>query len=82
MTDMQLVYVEWIDSAGFAEGGWHQRDVVDSLGPHVISSVGWIIKEEDDYIVMCSHISSDGTNLAGEKCIPKVAIQKRKKIKL
>lgn len=82
---MKLYYVEWVDSA-FVPGAWvHKRDL--EVGTCVCKSVGFLFRDEKDYIVLVASCSDDredpdDAEYFGVVSIPKVAILKKKVLKL
>ena len=55
---LELVYVEWIDSAGYP--GWRSlEDIQREATPIVIESVGWVVAENDKSITLVSHVHKD-----------------------
>ena len=76
---MKLVYVEWLDAVSIGTGGWVKLRDVEKLTPDLVRSVGWVVEETRDYLTMISH---NGDNeVAGEFCIPKACIRKRRVLK-
>lgn len=70
MSDFQSAVVRWIDSPIVNE----QSD--DLPKPTVIESVGWLVEETDDYVVIVRdhHTNSDGYRYRGACAIPRSAI--------
>lgn len=82
----KLVYVKWVDSSG--SNGWQMADLVKDQKLELLNihSVGWLLKEDNDAILIAPHIS-DGSEihpqqLCGELAIPKLVITKMKEIKI
>jgi hypothetical protein len=48
MNDRRFVYIEWLDNS--CHHGWHDAD--GEFGPMQIESVGWIVKEDKQTIVI------------------------------
>ena len=71
---MRLVLVEWVDSCSFVGSLWIGKDNVEGLDPHSCKSVGWIVKEDDECIVLAASLSDH--EYSGNMCIPKVCITK------
>jgi uncharacterized membrane protein YcgQ (UPF0703/DUF1980 family) len=79
---MKAVQIVWLDSASTDK--WTRSDVED-LSPVTITSIGYIVKETDDYLAITHSIDTHEGRLiqfAGFITIPKAAIIKRKPIKL
>jgi hypothetical protein len=78
MKDIELI--EWIDSYSFYE----QWDFIQDLDePKILKckSIGFVVKEDDDSVMMLPHISGDYEGGKGGICIPKISIIKRTRIK-
>ena len=76
---MKLAYVEWVDAVSIGTGGWVKLRDVEKLTPDLVRSVGWVVEETQEYLTMISH---NGDNeVAGEFCIPKTCIRKRRILK-
>lgn len=80
MTDYPLIVVEWVDSCGLKGGHWGSTEDAKQLTPSDCRSVGWLINETDDAIVLAAHVTPH--HVSGEMCIPKVAVTKRWPIKI
>ena len=78
MDDDKLVYVSWIDAVGCAPSWEEIRDA--KAIPHKCYSVGWIVDESPEAIVVVPHYSPENkaANIEEQGCghmtIPKVAI--------
>jgi hypothetical protein len=80
---LEMVYIEWVDSAGLH--GWHSIEELQSdATPIVIESVGWVITENETAVTLVSHIYKDmpgngGTRQGADSMtIPKGAIVTRR----
>lgn len=75
MTEHQLVFVKWHDAKGVSDTWQFLKDAAEPA-PAVMESVGWVIQENDDVIVIAPHMSTDedSSQYCGEMQIPKVAI--------
>jgi hypothetical protein len=72
----KLELIEWVDSYSFYE----QWDFIKEIAePEIIKckSVGFIIKETNDSIMILPHISGENEAGRGGICIPKISIVKR-----
>jgi hypothetical protein len=78
MSKRDIVLVEWVDSA--SAHGWNH---IDAINPalKVCTSVGFLIKETKDNLIVASSLSFDPDLCSGDISIPKVAIIKRSRIK-
>lgn len=71
-----LVYVEWVDSSGCS--GW--RFMSESRGIDPVLSIGWLIDDNDEYLTITAHVTTDRNQSHGALSIPKCAIRKRKTV--
>lgn len=72
-----LVEVIWDDAASLT-AGW-TKDIED-VGPHLALSVGFLIRDSKDHIVIAQDIDEDGHH-NGRSQIPKGMIQKLKTLR-
>ena len=54
----KLVRVTWLDSA--SQSGWHSLRRATAMRPAVIESVGYLIKDTEDYLILASTIDIKG----------------------
>lgn len=80
---MELVYVEWVDSA--TVHGWNSVDELqDDCGTVLMQSVGWVIRETEAMLMLAAHMHKDipengaVRQAADATAIPKVAITMRR----
>ncbi len=74
-------YIDWLDHASFSHSSWRPlEDTKADLTPYAISSVGWLLKETDKYILISPHVSFENGSESGSKCILKSDIIFRKTI--
>lgn len=57
MKSPRLVYIEWIDAT--TDDGWSQK--LD-LQAHLIKSVGWLVNETKNEVVLAADFSPPDTN--------------------
>jgi hypothetical protein len=66
------VLVEWVDSS--RGDGWATIDSIDPVA-HAVRSVGWVVLENDDVIVVAPHHSDESrdaeSQISGHMKIPK-----------
>lgn len=74
---MKLIYIEWMDAV--STDGWIKPDF--ELHPALCTSVGFLVRENKDYITICQGYSNVDS-LNGFFTIPKGWIKKRKYVKL
>lgn len=73
--ELKKVLIEWVDSYSVYE----QLDFIKHIKePEVIKclSIGFVIKETDESILILPHISGENEAGMGGICIPKVSIVK------
>jgi len=68
-----VVSVYWVDSCGF-DSGWVNNDELDSLKPKEIATVGHLVEESNDYVLIAPTIGDDQN--FGSLCIPKCSLLK------
>ncbi len=75
---LDLLYIEWVDSHG-TYGLWTDLDdmVTECC---TISSVGWVIKEDEKLIHLVPHLGDNPDQGCGDMVIPKVCITYAKKL--
>ena len=78
---MKLVEIEWVDSSNAAGGTWHHKDDIDHGKNLSCRSVGWMLHDQKEYIVIVAHQSfgnADGSlrQVGGDMTIPRCAITK------
>ncbi len=81
---MKLVVVEWLDS--HQGRGWEDvEDLEEKVEPLSCRSVGWVLKETDEALMLVPHIAGQQSTKiivqgTGDLVIPKCAISKIKTI--
>ena len=76
--------IEWIDPvSNYGRGPWRQLAEVKNTKPAMVRSLGYIIVETDDLIVLASHIATheDDEEVGGDVSIPKASIKKQRELK-
>jgi len=74
---VSLEQITWTDSSSM--DGWTCYETVLSLEPAAIKSVGYVVKETTQFIVVASHLGPDGVD--GIMSIPKACITGRRVLK-
>lgn len=69
---LDLMYVEWVDSRGTHESWIELEDMANEYC--TISSVGWVIKEDEELIHLVPHLGDNPDQGCGDMVIPKVSI--------
>jgi len=76
------VYIEWIDSSTTGAVWTTKGDLREVINARV-RTIGFVIHETDTNIVICHSIGDDeDEEVGGDISIPKVAIRKRRAIRL
>lgn len=80
--DFPLVYVQWVDSVGAGACWGSIPEKTPSV--HGCHSVGWLVCENDEVLVLVPHLSLEDEDYAkdeihgcGDMTIPKVAVVKK-----
>jgi hypothetical protein len=73
----KLAKVCWVDSRGVS-AHWQELEHIRNDGVCHVWSVGWVIRDTEEFIQLCPHIGHDPDQGCGEMSIPKVAIVKIK----
>lgn len=70
---MRLVYVEWYDAHGCGDFWGDAPEPNDQPKALVVRSIGWIVAESDDAIVVAPHFANPATGpqIVGDMTIPK-----------
>lgn len=76
---MKLVLVEWVDSK-FSAPGWACHEHMGELNVTLAVTVGFIIKETEDKIVVCQNTSENDRALG--IAIPRLAIKRIRGLKI
>lgn len=69
-----LVLVHWLDILG-EDDAWSSSEDVYDLKPAEISTVGRIVFQTDDYIVVVSSWDHSGDHFGNVNCIPRGVIR-------
>ena len=70
-----LVVLEWLDSCALHGGTWNDTEDAAAISPSRCRSVGWILREDKQAIVLASHFAEH--QVGGEMCILKKTIVRR-----
>ena len=77
MVKPDLVVVTWIDIASRAD--WMDQEEAEGCLPEVCVTVGWIVHEEKDRVILADSATASG-DWGGTTVIPKSVIKKKKRI--
>ena len=72
----ELILVEWSDSASLGEEVWHDTSDVETLELSVAYTVGQLVREDKDVLVVSGSWTDDAQH-SGVMCIPIVSIRRR-----
>lgn len=75
--NLRLVIVDWIDAYG-PTVPWTGFSKLGQIKPHKVQTVGWVVSEDEDYIVLVPSWGDDPegeTEGYGETAIPKGCIK-------
>ena len=81
MVTYPLVKVVWLDHCGYTQSVWRSTSFVkEDLAPFEVETIGFMLKETDDFIILASTISPDPEDEKSqmEMCILKSCIKSRK----
>lgn len=73
----RMVLVEWLDSKRAADG-WEHLDDPTAVEPARCSTVGFLLEEHKDYVIVAPTISR--TQVLGRVVIPTCSILKKRRI--
>lgn len=72
------IFVRWLDHSAFDSNNWHEMSsTMSDITPFEVVTLGYLLKEEEDYIIVASTITSN-ENTLGEFCILKACIKERR----
>ena len=75
-----LTLIEWLDHCSLDGGHWQTVESAETLTPVIVQSIGWLLKETKETIVLVPHLSQGQGQVFGEVCILKRVIIKRKSL--
>ena len=78
---MKLVYIEWLDHCSFGSGCWNTKESCENMEPILAKTIGWLVKETDEHLVVVSTTLSDNY-YGGDSLILKSCIKKRKNVRI
>lgn len=74
--DRDIVLIEWIDAYECASG-WLELEEALKTKPPTVYSIGFVLKEEKDYITICADLGREGDSDCGRvQVIPKTWVKK------
>lgn len=75
---MQAVLVDWIDSQSI--DGWRFQSELPALGGKEIRTLGWMVEDGKEAIVVSASFANDPAQVNGTILIPRCCIQNIKNI--
>lgn len=75
---MKALYVEWVDCVSITGNMWKSMKIVQDCEPSLCRSIGFIVAEDSEKIVMVNSIEPESDLVSGDLTIPKVAIKKKR----
>jgi hypothetical protein len=69
------VEIRWIDSGTAYENGWENKEaILRAAKLHEISTIGWLIGEDDFAYIVCTSYDQDNETFFGTQVIAKPAV--------
>ena len=75
------VLVKWIDISSF-DGPWMTKAEAKELKPIHMETLGWIIHETEEYIIVVSTLDNENDSVGNVNCLPRTLITDIKTIEL
>ena len=72
---MKLVLVHWIDIIGDDHNPWSSLEQAKDMKPEPISTIGKVVEDNDEFMVVASSWNDQGGLLGNLNCIPKGVVQ-------
>jgi len=84
MMEFKIVFVKWIDSTYLKIDYCEPETEIESLKPKILYTVGFLVHEDSDCIVLCQDVEFNSETSRMVISIPKVSIKSYeiKKIKV
>jgi len=77
---MKRVFIEWSGPCAQADGPWMDIEEATKIKPLEARSIGFLIKETDEYLVLAASLHATNARAAGVMCIPKKNILNREEM--
>ena len=81
--DLPLMFVEWVDSMS-VNGEWQSVEEIEEPELAIAYSVGWVIGDFPNYLVVAPHVVADLKDIELQACgvmnIPKVCIRRTERL--
>jgi len=72
---VKLVLVHWIDIIGDDHNPWSSLEQAKDMKPEPISTIGKVVEDNDEFMVVASSWNDQGGLLGNLNCIPKGVVQ-------
>lgn len=72
---MKIVLVHWIDIIGDDHNPWSSLEQAKDMKPEPISTIGKVVEDNDEFMVVASSWNDQGGLLGNLNCIPKGVVQ-------
>tara|TARA_Y100000114_G_scaffold150791_1_gene166687 strand:- start:233 stop:511 length:279 start_codon:yes stop_codon:yes gene_type:complete len=72
---LKLVLVHWIDIIGDDHNPWSSLEQAKDMKPEPISTIGKVVEDNDEFMVVASSWNDQGGLLGNLNCIPKGVVQ-------
>lgn len=56
----QIVWADHVEPVNSGNVWWSPDDLEQVSGPMTVTSIGWVVKETDDWLLIVSQMSADG----------------------
>jgi hypothetical protein len=76
-----VVLIEWLDHSSLDGNQWQTMENAETLAPVIVRSIGWLLREDKETLVLVPHTSDENGMVFGEVCILKRVVIKRKKLR-
>lgn len=76
---MKLLKITWLDHCKYSNTKWRSKEELSDLTPLIVTTLGWVIKETNDYYILAS-TKAKGGSYEGEFLILKGTIKKVKEL--
>lgn len=77
----KMVLVDWVDSTSFNAQRWRDREESKQLTPAKIQSVGFVLAESKEHIVLTGSLDGEEGHASGCHTIPRGCITRMRRLK-
>lgn len=71
----RLVLIEWVDIKAHDGDVWQSRKKVRPAG-YAVTSVGWLIYEDEENLVLCQDLGRDKRDVSGIATYPRGCVRR------